>query len=150
MGFAATSYAQNYDHAIGLRLGYPNSVSYKKFISESSAVELYGGFRSFSGYSYVRAAAAYQIHAPIESVVGLNYYYGAGAGVNIFTFDAGFNDGGNIGVNVSGYLGLEYTFADIPLVISADWVPTFQINGFGNGFGAEGGALAVRYILGRE
>ena len=48
---------------------------------------------------------------------------------------------------IQGYLGLDYAFEDIPLNITADWIPTIFLNGFGSGFGAGYGTLGVRYIL---
>ena len=145
----AVSYAQNYDSAVGLRLGYPTSITYKKFISEKNAIEVFGGFRSRTFYSEIRVNAAYLIHTDIESVEGLRWYYGAGVGAAFYSYDFTTDDSG-IGFTVSGYAGLEYTFADLPLTISVDWVPTYFIGGGSSGFGADGGALAVRYILGRD
>jgi len=149
LGAMATSYAQNYDSAIGLRLGLPTSITYKKFLSESNAAELWGGFRSYGNTSEMSVNAAYQIHTDIESVDQLQWYYGAGAGVALYSSDSG-NDNGGIGVSVAGYLGLEYTFSDLPIVMSIDWVPSFLIGGERPGIGFGAGALAVRYIIGGE
>jgi len=149
LGAMTTSFAQNYDAAIGLRLGYPTSISYKKFLSESNAAELWGGFRSFGTYNEISVNAGYQIHKDIESVDQLQWYYGAGAGVALYSYDFVSDDGG-VGVSIAGYLGLEYTFTDLPIVISADWIPSFLIGGGRSGLGADGGALTVRYILGGE
>ena len=45
--------AQDYKSAIGLRFGYPVSISYKTFLTESNALELLAGYRGYSGiYSY--------------------------------------------------------------------------------------------------
>lgn len=143
--------AQDYQSAVGLRLGSPVSVSYKKFMNENNAIELYAGFRSFDGYSWFSAAGAYQIHSDIESVSGLRWYYGFGATALFFSFDDDFlgDDDGKLGIGIQGYLGLEYTLENTPISFSADWIPTFFLSGFGNGFGSEYGALSVRYVLGR-
>jgi len=81
LGGVGVTSAQNYDSAVGLRLGVPNSISYKKFISESNAIELYGGIRSYFGNSLLSANASYQIHNPIETEDNLQWYYGVGAGI---------------------------------------------------------------------
>ncbi len=148
---AASSFGQNYNSAIGLRFGYPTSVSYKKFLNEKNALELYAGFRGFGSYSYLSANVAYQIHNPIKSVEGLSWYYGLGAGAYIYSFDSGFNygDSGKLSIGLSGYLGLDYSFKDTPINLSVDWVPTFFLTGYGNGFGGEQGAFSARYILNR-
>ncbi|MEM6321322.1 MAG: hypothetical protein AAF960_26930 [Bacteroidota bacterium] len=148
--FAVTSQAQNYQSAIGARLGSPLSVTYKTFLNESSALEAYGGFRSFSGYSWFSVAGAYQIHKPLTSEIdGLNYYFGGGAAAFFWSYDLGFDGGASTSFGLQGYLGLDYTFADSPINITVDWVPTIFLNGFGSGFGAGYGSLGVRYVLSR-
>ncbi|MFK8162745.1 MAG: hypothetical protein AB8H12_09815 [Lewinella sp.] len=144
--------AQDYKSAVGLRLGYPLAVSYKTFISESSAIEAYVGYRGFSFYNYISINGAYQIHKDISSVDGLQWYFGGGAGVQLYSYD-GFDDGSTF-ITVSGYLGLQYTFPDTPISVTADWVPGFAfgegLGGFGvGGFGGGRGGLGVRYVLGR-
>lgn len=157
-GFGYTVQAQNYSSSVGLRLGVPLSVSYKTFLSETLAVEGFVGYRSRKffgvGWSQINAVALLEIHNDLSSVTeGLQWYYGGGAGVYFASFDDGFNfdgnDDSNLGIGISGVLGAEYTFADTPVTIAADWLPTFLINGFGSGFTAGYGALSVRYVLGR-
>lgn len=144
--------AQDYKSAIGLRLGYPLAVSYKTFISESSAIEAYVGYRGYSFYNYISVNGAYQIHKDISSVDGLQWYFGAGAGVQLYSYDA-FDEGSTF-ITINGYLGLQYTFPDTPISVTADWVPGFAfgegLGGFGgSGFGGGRGGLGVRYILSR-
>ena len=139
---------QSYNSAIGLRFGYPTSVTYKKFLSEKNAVEAYVGYRGYAGYSYISVNLAYQIHNPINSARNLSWYYGAGAGVAFYSYDSGFNGNGSIGIPISGYLGLDYKFEEIPLNLSVDWVPTIFVGGgFLSGFGGSYGALSARYVL---
>lgn len=146
-GSISMTQAQDYNSAVGLRLGYPLSVTYKMFLNETSAAEAYAGFRSFFGYREFRINAAYQIHTEFESVERLKWYYGAGAGVAFFSYNSFYvGDDGGIGLALSGYLGVEYTLEDAPVSFSIDWVPTFYIGGVGR-FGAGYGALAARYIL---
>jgi hypothetical protein len=150
----STLQGQDYQSAIGLRLGYPLSVSYKTFLNDSNnALELFVNFRSEKvfGYGWTRigAGGAYQVHNDIEAVEGLQWYYGGGASVYFWSFDNGydFGDDASVSIGIQGYLGLDYKFANAPVNLSLDWVPTFFLNGFGNGFGADNGALAVRYTL---
>ena len=142
LGGIVTSQAQNYNSAIGLRLGYPNSVTYKHFVSESNAIELYGGIRRFFGSSLININGAYQIHTPIESVDNLQWYYGAGAGV-------GLGDGFT-SISLSGYIGLDYKFDDLPLALSIDYVPTYFLGSSSLNFQGGYGNLAARYILGGD
>lgn len=141
--------AQNYQTAVGARLGYPLSASLKHFITDNHALEGYVGFRGFSTYSWVAVGASYQIHNEIDAVDGLAWYYGAGAAVSFWSYDSifvGDNSAGTV-FGIQGYLGLDYTFANAPVNVSADWVPTFWLSGFSSGFGGGFGALAVRYII---
>lgn len=149
MCFANQMQAQNYQSAIGLRLGSPIAVDYKFFISESAAVELYVGFRSYSiGYTFINPGAMYQKHMDISGVDGLQWYFGGGASAFLYNYKSSFGvagDGFAFGLN--GVLGLDYTFADAPINLSVDWVPTIIIGGGFSGFGAGYGALSARYIL---
>ena len=141
------SQAQDYKSAIGLRFGSPSSISYKTFISEKAAFEGVVGFRSYSAYSWVNIGAYYQVHNEISSVSGLKWYYGAGANLYFWSYDTGFAGDGSTSIGISGVLGLDYKFDEIPLNLSVDWIPTFFVNGYGSGFGGGYGALAARYTL---
>lgn len=142
LGGMITGQAQDYDSAVGLRLGFPNSITYKKFVSESSAIELYGGVRSNFGSSLININGAYQIHTPIESVENLQWYYGAGAGIAI--------GNGFTSLSLSGYIGLDYRFEDLPISLSIDYVPTYFLGSNALNFQGAYGNLAVRYILGEN
>lgn len=145
----SAGYSQDYNSAVGLRFGSPTSVSYKKFISGNSAFEVTAGYRGYSGYSWFNVGAYYQLHNDISSVRGLKWYYGAGANVYFWSFDNNFinNDASSTSIGLSGVLGLDYKFADIPLNLSIDWIPTFFLNGFNDGFEGGYGALSARYVL---
>ena len=141
--------AQTYQSAIGVRAGYPLSISYKKNTSEDKALEFFGGIRPYSGYNEIRLNAALQYHNPIGDSDRFRWYYGAGAGVAIYSFENPVTNGGGASVTVSGYLGLELTFDELPLNFTLDWVPTMYFGGYGGGFGGGYGALAIRYVLQR-
>lgn len=156
-GGLATVNAQDYSSSVGLRLGAPASVTYKMFLGGgSNAIEAFASYRRrsyLSAYNWTQIGigAGYQIHKDIPSVDGLMWYFGAGASVFFWNYSdaAYFGDASTTSFGILGFLGLDYAFADVPVNLSVDWVPTFFINGYTNGFGAGGGALSVRYILGR-
>lgn len=148
--FATEVAAQTYNSAIGLRLGYPTSLSYKTFLSEKAAFEGILGFRSNSvGWRWIAIGAAYQVHNPINGVAGLQWYYGGGASLYLWSFDDDvfFEDESNVSFGIQGYLGLDFKIPNAPINLSLDWVPTFFIGGYGSGFGADYGSLSVRYTL---
>ena len=100
----------------------------------------------------INVGALYQHHTPIASVDGLKWYVGGGASAWIWTYDKDYNFGSdynNINLGIMGCLGLDYKFADFPINLSVDWVPTFVVGNsfYSNGFGVGYGALAARYTL---
>lgn len=130
--------AQDYNTAVGARLGWGLGVSYKTFIKESNAIEVNARLSGYNSFSLIYVSGLYQIHAPIESVDGLAWYFGGGVGAVL---------GNNVsGINLLGNLGLDYTFSDAPINISLDWIPTFNLRS-GSSFNGESGGLAIRYIL---
>jgi len=146
--FTNNAQAQFYKSAVGLRLGYPASVSYKQFVNEKMAFEVYAGTRGWTGYRWFNVSGALQVHTPIEDLEGLSYYYGGGASVYFWTYDNFFLESeASTSVGIQGYLGLDYAFDSVPINITIDWIPTFFVNGFGNGFGGGYGSLDVRYIF---
>ncbi len=148
LGFTFAAYSQNYNSAIGLRLGYPVSVSYKQFISEPGAIEVFAGFRSYAFYGWFNIGATYQHHSPITSVDGLSWFAGGGLSAFFWNYDDGFiGADSNTSIGVLGALGLDYKFETAPVNVSLDWLPIFFVNGYGSGFGGGYGALSVRYVL---
>lgn len=158
IGGVSSVEAQNYRTAAGLRAGYPISITFKHFLNETSAVELFASYRNNTarfvgvnyGWSWIGIGGSYLFHAPLEGIDGLTYFYGGGASVQFYTYDGPYyEDEDNISIGVHGKIGLDYGFDDIPLNVSLDWAPTIYIGGYSNGFGAGYGALSVRYILSR-
>jgi len=147
--------AQSFGSAAGVRLGVPLSITYKTFLNETNAIEVMGGTRSSGngafGYRWYQIGAAYQVHKPLDiaDIEDLAWYFGGGASAYFWSFNEGFlNPGSNSSFGLQGYLGLSYTFENAPINLSIDWVPTYFINGFASGFGADGGSLGIRYIFG--
>ncbi|MCB0595689.1 MAG: hypothetical protein H6557_03535 [Lewinellaceae bacterium] len=144
--------AQEYKSAVGARLGYPLSASFKYFLNDSHALEAYVGTRGWSGYRWTNISAAYLIHKPldVEGVEGLSWYFGAGASVFFWNFDVFLGENySTTTIGAQGYLGLDFAFPNAPVNLTVDWVPTYFFNGYGSGFGGGYGSLGVRYILSR-
>lgn len=152
IGSMATSAdAQVFKSAIGARLGYPLAISYKTFVSESNAVEVYGGFRGFGNIGAFSINGAYQIHRDIDEVDGLQWYFGGGASVDFWNYNNNnSNNYPSTSFGVQGYLGLQYTFADVPVSLTFDWVPGFSLSSNlfdGRRFIGRYGGLGARYVL---
>ena len=79
------------------------------------------------------------IDRPLGGTV-LNWYVGAGP--SILFYD-------QFWVGISGEIGLEYHFKEIPLALGLDWRPTFylidDVDFYGGGFG-----FNARYVFGKN
>ncbi|HMU02522.1 MAG TPA: hypothetical protein PJ990_02820 [Saprospiraceae bacterium] len=145
--FVAISQAQDYKTAVGGKVGFALVASYKAFLNESAAVDVFGGIHWGGG---LMAGVNYSIHKDIPAVDRLKWYYGAGA--NFFSYGGAFGFKNWFEFGVSGNIGLDYSFEEMPLNVSLDYVPTIVIlenddfdrfNRLRTGYGA----LTVRYIL---
>ncbi len=144
--------AQEYKTAVGLRFGYPTSISFKHFISEPGAIEVFAGTaRRSSFYRWTNLGAMYQHHSSIRGAEGLRWYAGGGAAFYFWNYDKGFNnraDYGATSLGIMGVLGLDYKFVEIPLNLSIDWTPTLFLGDvYVGNFGAGYAALSVRYTF---
>ncbi|TAF73635.1 MAG: hypothetical protein EAZ53_12355 [Bacteroidetes bacterium] len=138
------AFSQTYKSAIGAKLGHGLVASYKYMFSKPHAVEAFAGFTWYGG-GFI-AGASYQYHIMIPDVKGLSVPLGAGAMFGAYN-NLGFASAGVIAV--TGNVGLEYAFSDIPLSLGLEYMPAFALNG-GYGYFPGFGALNVRYILGRK
>lgn len=134
-----SAFSQTYKSAIGAKLGYGLVGSYKYVFSKPHAVDVYAGFAWYG--NGVIVGASYQYHINIPDIKGLSVPLGAGG---LF---AGYGGGGVVAV--TGNVGLEYAFQDIPLSLGIEYMPSFGLNG-GTGFYPGFATLNVRYILGRK
>lgn len=141
----AFSYAQNYSTGIGVRGGLYNGLTIKHFIGANTAVEGLVATR----WGGIDLTALYEIHANAFDVNRLNWYYGIGGHVGLWNGDVVPNStttGQYVAVGVDGILGLEYNFEEIPINVSLDWKPSFNIRGYSKFYG-DGGAISLRYIF---
>lgn len=141
------SHAQDYNTGIGLRAGLYNGLTVKHFLSEKAAVE---GILA-SRWSGFEVTGLYEIHARAFEVDRLNWYYGIGGHVGFYNGDKTKDSWGTAGttytvIGIDGILGLEYNFTEIPINLSIDWKPAFNLTGYSH-FWGDGGALSIRYIF---
>lgn len=142
MSYSAQS---QYTHALGFRGGFFSGITYKTFVSSDMAIEAIAHSR-YGGFQLTGLA---EWHAGAFEVEGLNWYYGAGGHIGAYSyndnpwFDEEFS-GSRAVIGVDGILGIEYNIGSIPINVSLDWKPAFNIIGY-TGFLADGGAFSVRY-----
>jgi hypothetical protein len=116
--------AQSYKSAIGIRMSSKdpvvnNSVSFKHFFSETSAIEALLTFDKKTAIG-----ALIEIHKPITSTDGLKWFYGAGAYLG---FDSDKTNPSRSLMGAQGVVGLDYKFPDLPLNLALDWKPELNI-----------------------
>ncbi len=145
VALTATSAGQDYKTSIGLRAGLPYGLTAKHFLSKNNALEgilasSYGGFVITGLYENEHWTGEYP---------GLNWFWGVGAHAGFW--DAGRNPNvsatyiGSV-IGADAIVGLEYTFDEIPLNLSLDLLPTFNLIGY-TGWGGINGALSIRYVF---
>lgn len=143
-----TAFSQDYNRAIGFRGGFFSGLTYKQFL---------GGNMAFEGILHTRyrgwqVTGLAEWHGAAFDVPRLNWYYGFGGHVGIFNYVDNSpyfgpdETGTRVGVGVDGILGMEYNIESIPINVSVDWKPAFNILGY-TGFAADGGAFSVRYTF---
>lgn len=145
----AFAYAQEaqaqYTTGIGLRAGVSNGLTVKHFISNDAALEgilhtRWGGFV---------ITGLYEVHKDISDVKGLMWFFGGGA--HLGSWNAGSNrpwgdrNRSETVVGLSGIIGLDYAFADVPIGLSLDWKPTFNFSG--QRYWGDEVALSIRFIF---
>ena len=120
--------AQDYKTALGVRLSSSNamqnnSVSFKQFITEKSAIEVL-----FTFGDPLALGAMLELHQPLAAE-GLSWFYGGGGYVafvkKLNTTTQKENTEPNFGGQ--GVIGLDYKFNNIPLNISLDWKPELNL-----------------------
>ncbi|MFO7978694.1 MAG: hypothetical protein R6U64_08555 [Bacteroidales bacterium] len=145
--FVSVSLAQDYNTGIGVRAGISNGLTIKHFVSERAALE---GLIA-SRWQGIELTLLYEIHNQAFNTERLNWYYGFGGHVGFWdgrhTSDRwGEPDQQYTVIGLDGILGLEYNFSEIPINLSLDWKPAFNLSGH-RGFWGDTGALSIRYIF---
>ena len=119
-----TANAQDYNNAIGVRVGSANGISFKTGLNKNAMLELIANFRSSKYYDYVKVTALYEVYNPIGGAPGLNWYYGAGGSIG--SYKVKHNDG-KVYLAANGVLGLDYKIKNAPINFSLDWIPTLEL-----------------------
>lgn len=137
--------AQDYQTGIGIRGGLYNGVTVKHFINANQAIEgiLTSRWRGFN------LTGLYEIDNTLTPA-RLHWYYGVGGHIgfwNGYKNHPWFKDDRSYTViGIDGIIGLEYNIEEIPVNISLDWKPAFNLIGY-QGFWGDTFALSIRYIF---
>lgn len=132
----ATANAQEIaDNAIGLRFGggdgLGGEISYQKSLGKANRLEIDLGLAN--EFTNFKATALYQWVWVLEN--RFNWYAGVGGGLV---------SAGGTGIYAAGDIGVEYNFADAPILLSIDYRPEIGVAGGLKGL-ASNVALGVRF-----
>jgi len=143
--FSFATFGQDYKTSLGLRAGLPYGLTVKHFLGKYNALE---GILASRWHGFI-ITGLYENEHWTGQYPGLNWFWGVGAHVGFW--DAGYNPyidevytGSVIGADA--ILGIEYTFDEIPLNLSLDLLPSFNIIG-STGWGGINGGLSIRYVF---
>ena len=147
-----------YKSAIGVRAGSTAGITFKHFIAGEGAVEgIIGVWRNA-----VRLTVVYEKHVPFGGVAGLNWYYGGGGHVSIYSEDRihhwhwdppeGWHrhdhaHPGSFGIGVDGILGIEYKIPPIPFAVSLDLKPFIEFTSANYVFWSFDPGLGIKFAF---
>lgn len=146
MGFTAK--AQDYKTGLGLRIGPSYGITVKHFIKSNAALEGLLNTRR-GGFSLT---GLYEFHGVAFQTEGLKYYIGGGAHIGFwdasrnYSWYNGDRDGTYTTFGIDGIIGLEYTFAEVPISLSLDWKPAINLFNY-SGFWGDDVGLSIRYAF---
>jgi hypothetical protein len=141
-GFTAQSQEIS-KNVLGLRLGDNNGfgteISYQRGLSDNNRIEANLGWRNNKSISAFKLTGIYQWVWEIDN--NFNWYAGAGAGLGSWSN----SDSNGSFVYISGNVGIEYNFEEVPIQLSLDYRPEFGGHGyFNNNYGSDI-AIGIRY-----
>ncbi len=145
--FSEMSVAQRgmLENHIGARFGLGSGVTFQHRFTDEECIELIALGRN-GGLNFT---ALYEWHNVFFNVRSIRWYMGAGGHAGVYSARAkNFENeiGNTITLGVDGILGLEYFFHAMPLQISIDWKPAFNLVSSGQKFNEwDNGAMSVRY-----
>lgn len=147
-GLSQQAAAQEYQTAVGIRAGLGSGLSMKHFITRYTAIE---GIIE-SRYDGINAVVLHEWQQAKLGEYGVEWYYGAGAHIGAWNggpqqpwFNEDYNRVHHV-FGLDGVIGMEYTFKEIPLNLSLDWRPAFNITEH-TGFWLNNFGINARYVI---
>ena len=146
VGLGTQQVQAQYTTAIGIRGALSPGLTLKHHLSSDHVIEAL----LVSRWQGIIATGLYELHYPALQIENLRWYIGGGGHVGIWSTTVNDNtwfesDGGVVvGFDLIG--GLEYTIPDLPINVSIDWKPGFNLLGH-SGFWSDDGSLSIRYTF---
>lgn len=144
--FAMVVLSTQAQDAIGLRFAGGNGssaeISYQKGMSDANRLQLDLGLNLGSSYTGLGLTGTYQWTFGLADVDGLGWFVGPGATASLWSYKDADN---YFNIGLGGIIGIDYEFEAIPIQLSLDIRPMFNVIGY-NGLYWDG-ALAIRYVF---
>jgi hypothetical protein len=118
------SKAQDYNNAIGVRIGSNTGINFKTFIAANRALDFNLSVRDKNDFKRIFFTALYEVHNPVGGAAGLKWYYGAGGSLGSWRYK---KEDGDLFLSADGVLGLDYKIPGAPLNLALDWRPRLEI-----------------------
>lgn len=135
--FCTAASAQTGHRAVGIRGGFGAEVSYQ-----------YGNNSKFVEADLGWAPGSVNVVGVFDFVFAktnlFNFYAGPGAHLGIFGAEKDGRSIAAMSLGIVGQVGMEYPFPTVPINLSIDWRPVFNLVG-GIAFLPYYGAFSVRY-----
>ncbi len=134
-----------YNTAVGVRGFGTSGLTIKHFYKRATALEGILGFYP----NAVSATLLVEKYTPAFDVAGLNWYYGIGGHIASQS-DVGRRDGlyrretSAFGLGVDGIFGIEYKIEKVPIAMSLDFKPFFEVATDGHTFMALDPGLGIK------
>ncbi|AGY53963.1 hypothetical protein BRDCF_p1336 [Bacteroidales bacterium CF] len=115
---------QDYERAVGARLGTSIGASYKQFVTAGSAFEVVTSLDLIGKNDRKLTLSAYGEYHYNLGVDGLSLFGGPGVSYGLYV--AGdYRDGAVFSIDLIS--GVEYKLPDYPFILSFDWNPQLQM-----------------------
>jgi len=140
----SSTYGQltGYKTAAGIRIGNSSGITGKMGLGGRLVLE--GTLTT--RWSGVNLSLLAEVANPIVDTQGLGWYLGGGAHIGFWDSPEDPEKVNKLFIGVDGIIGMEYTFTDIPLNLSFDWKPMFNILSDAY-FAWDEFALSVRFVI---
>lgn len=128
-----TSHAQEIaKNTLGIRLGSYNAISgelsYQRRLSDIDRLEFDLGYKKGKDIDSFKFTSLYQWVWYIDK--RFYWFAGAGGGAGHWSNDANSNNYNGLFFFASGDIGIEYSFSDIPILLSLDYRPEMYFSDY--------------------
>jgi hypothetical protein len=133
---------------VGARFGLGSGVTFQHYFRDHKVVEFIA-YQRFGGINFTTLG---EYHQQMFDVRGLKWFMGGGGHAWVYNKTSVLNEaaalkgdsGSYLALGVDGIVGIEYYMRGLPLMISVDWKPAFNLYG-SRYIEWDSGGISLRY-----